>query len=843
MVRSHWSSDAWMRGSSLRCTTRLVHGRGQHPGAGTQSSSTRQLVSYGALTGAAEVDARAEDEGAGGSDERAASGLQARSPSIRGAAMKERMSHGTAFRASQATERVCQRAPAATRTPCNPRAPGRKRAGKAFLVRGTQVAYGRGVKAWWRAMAWGVLGATVFASLAISRRWTHDDGFINLRIVRNIVDGYGPVFNPGERVEVGTSPLWLLLLAVVHALGAPLEGSAMALGIAMTSLAVLLLPGVAARAAATERGVWVPAGVLLFVAVPATWDYASGGLETGLSCLWLVSAATLVVRAAGRNASAGLGHGAAMLAGMGALVRPDYLMYTAFFLAVLGWAGRRRGTMRLPGLLGAAFALPLAVQLLRMGYYATMSPNTALAKEAFRLNLPQGVCYLRNFVGAYWLAGPLAAALILGVYRLRRIAGRDRVVAAAVAAPAVAALLHAGYLVAIGGDYMHARLLLPDLLAFLVPVGALRVPTSLASLRGAVPAAAVAIIVGWAPKCALSLRAPHENQCGIGDEHGWYLQMAQAAHAVRIGDYRKHPFYVDGQRMKPSGFARTLYAEKDVAELAPTVDAREDRALFAGAIGIVGFSLPATVHVIDKHGLADPIASRFALTGRGRPGHEKELSNSWVMARFAAPRTNDAHDVVAARAALSCGEAADLLASVEGPLTLGGFLHNIVRAPAHGRLRISDDPFVAMGALCGHPLERKITGGPGGVPFSWQCTGGAEPSGLDVTVQESEAAIASVSLACSGGRRVSHAFGLPAGALHPLRCASGTKLRGFFGRGDTWVREVGLLCEAQGALTRVPAEGAPSGEPFEALCDAGQSVGLGGRAGSLVDAVGVVCAR
>ncbi|HEU5305922.1 MAG TPA: hypothetical protein VFW97_01260, partial [Acidimicrobiia bacterium] len=46
-------------------------------------------------------------------------------------------------------------------------------------------------------------------------RWTADDGFINLRIVRHIVDGHGPVFNTGQRVEVGTSPLWLAVLSAL----------------------------------------------------------------------------------------------------------------------------------------------------------------------------------------------------------------------------------------------------------------------------------------------------------------------------------------------------------------------------------------------------------------------------------------------------------------------------------------------------------------------------------------------------------------------------------------------------------------------------------------------------
>ena len=50
-------------------------------------------------------------------------------------------------------------------------------------------------------------------------RWTSDDAFINFRIVENILNGDGPVYNQGIRVESGTSPLWLAVVTreVVHA--------------------------------------------------------------------------------------------------------------------------------------------------------------------------------------------------------------------------------------------------------------------------------------------------------------------------------------------------------------------------------------------------------------------------------------------------------------------------------------------------------------------------------------------------------------------------------------------------------------------------------------------------
>lgn len=51
---------------------------------------------------------------------------------------------------------------------------------------------------------------------AIDRRWMSDDGLIVLRTVRNLLEGNGPVFNVGERVEANTSTLWQYLIVVGH---------------------------------------------------------------------------------------------------------------------------------------------------------------------------------------------------------------------------------------------------------------------------------------------------------------------------------------------------------------------------------------------------------------------------------------------------------------------------------------------------------------------------------------------------------------------------------------------------------------------------------------------------
>jgi arabinofuranosyltransferase len=697
-----------------------------------------------------------------------------------------------------------------------------------------------------RAALLGIVGATCFVALAYTQRWLHDDGFINLRIVRNIVAGYGPVFNPSERVEAGTSPLWLALLALQHALGAPLERGAVVLGIACTALAVGLLPMPAALATKGLRsrlGLSVPLGFFVFTAVRPSWEYASSGLETGLACLWLVaSSVALVLSLRTRRQGFGARCATAFLLGLGPLVRPDYVVYSALFLIVLLRHTRRAGAGNgaLAAQLGSALALPVAVQVARMGYFGTFAPNTALAKEAFRANFAQGRCYLANFFGTYRLGIPLGAAGWLAARHVRAVGRENPHAATALAIPAAAAVLHATYLVLIGGDYMHARLLLPDLLAFLVPAGLVSLPLRFRR-EDPIPALAVGIVLVWAPVAAISFRVKTENQCGIGDEHGWYVKEAARKHPVLVGDYEKHAFY---KERAPAAFelsAHKLVGADRERPLRDLGDPREDRALSTGAIGIVGFSLPSSVHVIDRHGLAEPVAARFRLGARGRPGHEKELTTPWIVARFAAPEPSDSSDVLAARRALSCGPLAELVASVSGPLTFGRFVDNLGKAVSRHRLRYAADPFEAASEICdGQKLTYDPHGGTGGDRISWMCPDDRRPTGLRARMAEEKTSFVSLALAC-GTDRVGRTFGENKPFDVELECPEGTYLSGYFGHADTLVHELGLTCTDGTTSVKAARFGSVVGEPFESSCAAGQTLGLAGRVGQRVDAIGAAC--
>src|SRR5437868_14232648 len=124
-----------------------------------------------------------------------------------------------------------------------------------------------------------------------------------------------------------------------------------------------------------------------------------------------------------------------------------------------------------------------------MGFYASLVPNTAFAKEASRAWWSQGLRYLDDLLRTYWLLLPLAAVAVLltaGVLDWRRRGAQPRLMVAA--AVVAGGLLHGVYVVRTGGDFMHARLLLPGLFAVLLPVAVVEV-------RGAIRWTAVAFVL------------------------------------------------------------------------------------------------------------------------------------------------------------------------------------------------------------------------------------------------------------------------------------------------------------------------------------------------------------
>jgi arabinofuranosyltransferase len=555
-----------------------------------------------------------------------------------------------------------------------------------------------------RLLRWSLLVVPLLVLLerGWARRYMSDDGFIYLRVAKQLVDGHGPVFNAGERVEAATGPLWVGALAVSDVVTPiRLEWLAVGLGIGLTVIG-LALAMTGARTLADIRGssLAIPAGAAVLVAVPPLWTFSSSGLETGLVFAWLGACLWLLARwAAG---SARVSAPVAIVLGIGVLIRPDLGLFTVAFLAVAivgstGWRDRLR-------VVAWAVALPVLYQVFRMGYYGVLAPNPAAAKEASDSRWDAGWDYLRSSVDPYWLWFPVLV-LALGVYLpLIATLWRDRRTRRllVVGAFVVAALVHVGYVIRVGGDFMHARMLLIGLFAFAAPVAVIPARREYA---------AALLLVPWVLAGLFSLRSDRDQNVAFGtgaknpvvvEDFGWGKDGPQQAFFTGEGAYFAN---------------RRLAAE-------PVPDRKAEVASYG--VGIVGYALGTDVYVLDLLGLGDAFTAHLELEKRGATAHEKPLPAPWIAARLTSPSAHlDAGDfrfpqlpsskvreiddpagqslderVEIARATLECGDLRDFLRSHTGSLTVGGFFGNIVDAAHNSSFRIPPEPRDARARFC-----------------------------------------------------------------------------------------------------------------------------------------------
>jgi arabinofuranosyltransferase len=533
-------------------------------------------------------------------------------------------------------------------------------------------------------------------------RWMSDDGFINLRVVRQIQAGNGPVFNAGERVEATTSPLWVAALTLADLLlPIGLEWIGVVLGIAATACGAALLLW-ASKRLQPGAGIVVPTGIWILVAVAPAWKFASSGLENGLFVLWFGASFALLGRwAATSHDLPPLATG--IVVGLGPLIRPDLALMSGCFLVAVVLVSRDRWQPSLR-FVAVALALPFAYQIFRMGYYDSLVPNTALAKEASRAWWSQGWKYLRESSRPYWLWLPLVAVVVGGYVPMLRayLSTQDRRRMAIVLACAAGGIAHLVYVARVGGDFMHARMGLPGLTALVAPVAVTRFDRKLAAL--VMPA----IVCAWAAVAIISLRSTADRPISFVGE----------PNAVTLEDHG----------WQEGGNARSWFADHDVYFGTTPVDAelRDDvpsPAVASFGVGIGSYALGPDVYVLDMLGLGDAFTSHLELRRRGLIAHEKPLPTPWVAARLVAPTdVVDANDfpipewflprpldtpvdpftdrVQAAREALACGQLRALMHRVTGDLTPRRFVGNLWHSFADTRLRIPPEPSDAVRTFC-----------------------------------------------------------------------------------------------------------------------------------------------
>jgi arabinofuranosyltransferase len=561
-------------------------------------------------------------------------------------------------------------------------------------------------------------------------RWVDEDAFINFRIIDNLLAGHGFVFNLGERVEVDSDPLWVLTLAGLHEVVPflAIEWLSVVVGLVCTAGGFVTGGRAIQRLAAPRTDATVfPLGLLIVSVVAGVWEFSTSGLEMSMVFLWLGSSFLLLVRVAARRSRA---VPAAVVIGLGPLIRPELGLGSAVFLVALlvvvaapGWAGAGGRFHRFVLPVVAALALPVMFEVFRMGYYALIEPNTGLAKAGGSAWWSQGFTYLWNFVSPYTLWLPLLLAVPFVVAPARSWWARgDRVGVVVLLTPVVVAAADVLYVVHVGGDYMHARLLLPGFFALCLPVFVTR-----RQLRGSL-AAPAAVIAVWAVVCGGWLRyvpptvtSLNPQTVYLSNERNNWISATGNPHPVTAADYARAlsgkvgPLLRRMAHQVPAGQQRMLVVTDPYAPIDPraTVPARSGLpfrlVVNVPAIGVIGYLAGPDVYLFDSYSLANPIGSHTVIVHHARPGHEKFISPSWMVARFGVPGRPlptgagqpGAVSVAAASRALDCEPLAGYLRAITAPLTVSRFVSDLAHSFSYTTLSFSADPVRAAAELCG----------------------------------------------------------------------------------------------------------------------------------------------
>jgi hypothetical protein len=191
-----------------------------------------------------------------------------------------------------------------------------------------------------------------------------EDAFIYLRFAQNIADGWGYVFNiGGERIESGTSPVWLMLLVASIKLHVPPIFAMKALGLIFSLLTILITGRLTfVLTGATTASLFAMA--TLAVSYPLVY-WADQGLETPLIAFLLSFILLCLVDSRWRQALS-----PACIALI--LARPEGVIYLSL---VFGWGvwqrdlGDRAALLDVLRPMGLALFALLASTLWRIWYF------------------------------------------------------------------------------------------------------------------------------------------------------------------------------------------------------------------------------------------------------------------------------------------------------------------------------------------------------------------------------------------------------------------------------------------------------------------------------------------
>jgi arabinofuranosyltransferase len=434
-------------------------------------------------------------------------------------------------------------------------------------------------------------GLIVLFTYALWRTaWASDDAFITLRSIDNLVNGYGMTWNPAERVQAFTHPLWYFVLSIPYFLSREAFFTTIFVSMAVSLVAFSLL---------AFKRTWtlaLPAGLAVLIMSKAYIDYSTSGLENPLTHvllilfgLWFLDAKHTEARLAGR-----LG----LIAGLLTLNRMDLLLLVLPALLYIF----QRSTSKLQTVSRIALGfLPFVLwEIFSVIYYGFPFPNTAYAKLNAMISqrdlLAQGWWYFVNSISRDPLTLPVIGLGMSSAFLTRN--GRQ-------ASLALGVVFYLAYILWIGGDFMSGRFFTAPLL-----VCVMLLLERFREIRPAHAAAAFVLVFvfGWLSATPnLLWKAPVKAEAWqwvdshlIADERMYYFETAGLVNAQPGVPQPRHWAALKGMQYRKNG-----------AQLVTELQ-----------VGYMGYFAGPHVHILDRYALADPLLARIPFSGdTWRIGH------------------------------------------------------------------------------------------------------------------------------------------------------------------------------------------------------------------------------
>jgi arabinofuranosyltransferase len=437
---------------------------------------------------------------------------------------------------------------------------------------------------------WGSgLIALIVGIIMLRNAWIVDDAYITFRTVDNFVSGYGLTWNPGERVQSYTHPLWMFVVTLVYLMTHELFFSVIILSFVISTVAFIILWRNGSRQ--WWSSLWLGSAL---IASKAILDYTSSGLENPLSYLFVVVFVVVFHRAMNTSTLTSRQLGSLyVIAALSFFNRNDtIIIYTPALL----WATYQARNLGIGMIIRTIIIATIPASgwlIFSIIYYGYPLPNTAYAK-ALATDIPlewqlrRGWDYLWNS----WQWDTLSW-LVFGAalgYTLWRKAWRDVVMMAG-------AVAYLGLIVWSGAAATHMSgrfFALPLLIGLIIAFRHIQ-DKNLALIGSAV---CIAYSV-WSPISAIKYGTNAYiayNQPVSAIDTKWYVYHEGAA----LLNWRPglampaHEWYRWGQVARNDG--QHVYV---------------GGALGGEAIGYAGFAAGPGDYFIDIVGLSDPLLSRL----------------------------------------------------------------------------------------------------------------------------------------------------------------------------------------------------------------------------------------